>query len=186
MCQQIPLSRNAFALVSDEDYERISQHKWSLDGTGYAVRLVTVVVDGVKKRRKILMHREILNAPPHLEVDHRFDIRTDNRRSEIRIATHGQNMANRGPQQGSSCQYKGVSYSKRDKVWVAEIRVDGNRKRLGSYKNAANAAIAYDKAALTAWPEFAYLNFPEYRHIYHQCQTITRRLRATRIPLPTA
>jgi hypothetical protein len=57
------------ALVSDEDYEWLSQWNWSAVSTqrrngGYAMRTDN------RSGKTILMHREILNAPEGIEVDH--------------------------------------------------------------------------------------------------------------------
>ena len=52
---------NKFAIVDDEDYERISQYKWRPDNnnqTFYAVR--SFIDDGVY--RIVLMHRQILGV----------------------------------------------------------------------------------------------------------------------------
>jgi hypothetical protein len=51
MAQQIVLTKGGIALIDDEDYERVSLHKWTLDSNGYAVRKVN--------RRKVLLHRFI-------------------------------------------------------------------------------------------------------------------------------
>ncbi len=78
MTKQIPLSqqkrRNSkntglIALVSDEDYETLCQWNWSAISThrlngGYAMRRDN------HSGKTILMHREVLQAPAGIEVDH--------------------------------------------------------------------------------------------------------------------
>lgn len=151
------------ALVSDEDYERVNQYKWSFDPDsrgGYAVRKVFVERDGQRQQRKIMMHRFILGAPVGWDVDHGNHNGLDNRRGNIRLATRSQNCANRGAKPNSGSQYKGVHWHKRDKRWHASICVSGAKKFLGSFTDEESAALAYDAAALAAWGEFAHLNFP--------------------------
>ena len=43
-------------------------------------------------------------------------------------------------------KFRGVTYNKRAKRWIARIGVDKNRLWLGSFKNERDAAIAYNKA----------------------------------------
>jgi hypothetical protein len=181
MPQQIPLNKGkrGYALVSDRDYARVSQHNWQLDGNGYVVSKMTVTLpDGTRELRKVLLHRFILNAPDHLEVDHRFGNKLDNRRSQIRLATKAQNNANRGPQRNKSCPYKGVFYHARDMVWRASIIVEGRNRHLGTFRCPEQAARAYDIAALEAWGEFAYLNFPHLRPLYQLALSISHIWRA--------
>ena len=44
-------------------------------------------------------------------------------------------------------------------MYRAEIGMNGRRGRLGYYRNRVDAAIAYDRAALQHFKEFASLNF---------------------------
>lgn len=98
------------------------------------------------------MHREIVDAP---EVDHRNGDRVDNRRANLRAATHLQNCQNARPK-GQS-RFKGVSrYRER---WHARIKVPGRRIDLGSFHDEESAARAYDVAAREHFGEFARLNF---------------------------
>ena len=158
MCKQVPLSRGLFALVSDCDFERVNQYKWSCDGNGYACRMETYYVDGKRRRRKVMLHRFILSAPPGIDVDHIHHNILDCRRSEMRLVTRYQNRANSLPKKNGTSRYKGVHFHKGDSKWHAEIRVMGKKLYLGSYDREEEAAIAYNAAALAAWGEYAYLN----------------------------
>lgn len=161
MPKTIPLSRGKFAIVDDEDFERVNQYKWTYEGGGYATRQVFKEVEGKRKRAKIMMHRFILGLPDGLCCDHANWDKLDNRRENLRPATHAQNMANRPKRQGCSSQYKGVSWLERDKRWVSCIKVEGRRFHLGNFSDPIAAALAYDVAAYAAWGEYAHVNFPE-------------------------
>lgn len=174
MCKEIPLSRGMVALVDDCDYERVSQYKWCIDGNGYVVRAESYYVDGKRKRRKIMLHRFIMDAPQGFAVDHRQHDLLDNRRSNLRLATNQQNRANSRPNKNCVSQYKGVTLRSKDLKWEAHIRINGKRSFLGAYLSETDAARAYDVAALTAWGEFAYLNFECNRHLYLQAITAQR------------
>jgi hypothetical protein len=138
-------------LVDDDDYDRLSRYRWYFTG-GYATRYY--------KRRFIMMHRDILPAPPGKEVDHINGNRLDNRRCNLRLATRTQNCFNRGPARNSATGYKGVSVRREDGLYVAYFKMERHRSYLGSYKTAEEAAKAYDCAARYYAGEFAKTNFP--------------------------
>jgi len=55
------------ATVDDEDYERVSKHKWHCKDDGYAVNS-GLTVNG--RREFIRMHRFIMGAQIGVEIDH--------------------------------------------------------------------------------------------------------------------
>ncbi len=153
----IPLTQDKFAIVDADDYDRLNQYKWyasrNENGDYYAKRMERGT------RRQIIMHRVITEAPPGLLVDHRNHNGLDNRRSNLRICTKGENNRNQLPRGGTS-QYKGVSWSKSHKKYAATIRCNKQRFHLGWFDDEVEAAKAYDKKAKELFGEFAYLNFP--------------------------
>jgi hypothetical protein len=107
------------------------------------------------------MHRQILNAPDSLIVDHINGNGLDNRKANIRTATYTQNSCNRKKANKDTwSQYKGVTFNAKRKKWKARIQVHGRKIYLGSFNAETNAAKAYDKAAKKYHKEFAALNFP--------------------------
>lgn len=159
--KEIPLSQGKVALVDDEDFERINRHKWfahkKTTGKFYAVRNI----GQIPHRRLTSMHREVMNAPQGLEVDHvHSDDTLDNRKANLRLATHSQNKCNVKRRADNKSGYKGVSWSKQKNKWQAHIESKGKQINLGLFTNLVDAAIAYDKAAKELHGEFASLNFP--------------------------
>jgi hypothetical protein len=147
------------ALVDDEDFERVSKYKWSVNikrGKKYA----QAHVEG----ETIELHRLImrLTRGDGKEVDHiNVDGGLDCRKINLRLATRSQNAANRPKNRGTySSIYKGV-YEKTRTRWIAHIKVMGKTIWLGSYKTEEEAARAYDRAAIKYFGEFAYTNFPK-------------------------
>jgi len=157
----IPLTQGKVALVDDADYEWLSKHKWyayKSRNNFYAAR--NVYKNG-KWIRLIHMHRAILNLKPgdKRQCDHQKHNGLDNRRDMIRICTNTQNQYNQSPQKNCSSTFKGVTWEKNANKWRARIQVSGKDISLGYFHIEAEAAKAYDKAAIKHYGEFAWLNF---------------------------
>lgn len=168
MIRQIPLTQGQYANVDEEDYERLSEHKWharwnSYTGSFYAFRSATVhLPDGNSIKRSIPMHREVLGleSEDKRQVDHRDQDTLNNTRKNLRVASRSENQHNtRGHADGSS-GYKGVHWHSARNSWVARIYVNGGEQHLGVFDSAEEAARAYDAAARKHHGEFAYLNLP--------------------------
>ena len=110
--------------------------------------------------KMVYLHRFLMDPSPGQKVDHRNCNGLDNRRSNLRIATGSQNLANQRKRTGCSSQYKGVCWHKAGGWWRADIQINKRRLYLGHFASEENAAKAYDTAALTAWGKYARLNFP--------------------------
>ena len=158
---EVILSNGGKALVDDSDLSKISGYKWLKDSQGYAV-CHTYSESG--RRIMLKMHRVIVNACSSDLVDHRnTDERLDNRRSNLRIATHSLNGANRRKSpthagRKTTSKFKGVTWEY--KSWLAQVRVNGKLLRLGKFQNETGAAEAYDSAAVRHFGQFARTNFP--------------------------
>ena len=152
----IPLTQDRFTIVDAEDYDRLNQHKWHVSKSHtseYAVRC--------QGRKHISMHRLLLNAPPHLLVDHRDCNGLNNRKANLRLCTHLENIRNQRPRKGGSSRFKGVYWNKTEKKYNPRIRNNGKRYSLGYFHDEIEAAVVYDIKAMELFGEFAYLNFPK-------------------------
>ena len=159
--RRIYLGEGQWTILDQEDYCRLRHYKWVVYGGGnnlYAVRLKFV---GQNRTWQISMHREIMNAPKGVLVDHRNCDSLDNRRSNLRFATRTENIRNRRKMKNSRSQYIGVYFSKQKGKWETRIMYQRKRIYLGRYDCQIDAAHAYDKAAKKYFGEFARLNFPE-------------------------
>jgi len=154
--REIELTRGYKAIVSDEDYDLVSKHKWCYHSDGYAHSRIKW--NG--KHRMILMHRLILDIvdTPELHVDHKDMDGLNNTRDNIRACTRSQNFANQRSYKGSKCKYKGVFKRMNYDKWRARLRLNGKQIHLGDYSTPEEAAIAYNKGALKYFGEFARLN----------------------------
>lgn len=107
------------------------------------------------------MHRFIMDAPKGQQVDHINGNKLDNRKSNLRICSHSENLRNQRKPKDNKSGFKGVSWHKGAKRWCAEIRSNGKRHHLGYFDTAEDAAKAYDIAATLIHGDYARLNFPK-------------------------
>lgn len=98
---------------------------------------------------------------PKDQIDHINNLRDDNRLVNLREATGAENNKNLKAREGGTSKYKGVSWFKRDCKWLARIGVNKENIFLGYYDNEQEAALAYNKAALEYFGEYAKINIIE-------------------------
>jgi len=149
---RIPLTKGHYALIDMEDYPEISKHRWCYSH-GRAMRNSL----GDEPAQRTLMHRQILNAPDGVEVDHIDGNPLNNSRANLRLATNLQNARNRGVRNDSSTGSKSVYYTprvKRGKPWAASIRIHGKLIHLGVFHTKEEAELAYETKAKEIHGEF--------------------------------
>ena len=152
----IPMLHGRFAKVDNDMFDAMSEVPWQAC-FGYATRQIRE--SGTK--RNIWMHREIINCPSDMEVDHINGDRSDNRRSNLRICNHTQQQGNRWKSKhATTSRFKGVYFCKKLKKFSAYGRQGSKNKRLGTFSNEVEAAKEYDRWASKYFGEFAMLNFP--------------------------
>lgn len=134
------------------DYDLIKHFKWCIDGSGYAFSYSKTN----KGYARIYMHH-LLGGKFY---DHKNRNRIDNRRCNLRKCTRQQNSMNTSKQANTTSKYKGVSLKNdgRNKKWQSNIRVNNKLIYLGNYYHEEEAAVAYNKAAIEFFKEFANLN----------------------------
>lgn len=160
---EIKLTKGYVAFIDAADYSYVSQFKWYAQICGgnlvYAARRTRSVKS--KDRKIILMHRDILGVSDRkIHVDHIDHDTRNNQRNNLRACTPSQNLMNQLPQAGRSSKYKGVYWSKAANKFQAHIKKNGRVEYLGIFINETDAAMAYDRAAIELFGEFAYLNIP--------------------------
>jgi hypothetical protein len=149
----ISLGDGRYAYVDAADYEWLRQWTWHAYDDGYPARY--------EKRKKVFMHRQIMQPPRGKVVDHIDGNKANNCRSNLRVCSHRENMHNMRKHSDSSSRFKGVGYLKRRRQWYARIWCMGEWTWLGYFTEEAEAARAYDRKAVELFGEYARLNFPE-------------------------
>lgn len=150
MSFEISLTKNQITTVDDDVYEWASKFKWYCTFQGYASR-------GNRKNIKFL-HKEIMNASKGTTVDHINGNKLDNRKENLRLCSHMENIRYQKIHNRNTSGYKGVSWHKAGKKWHAKIAVNYKQIHLGLFKIKEDAARAYNKAAIKYFGEFAKLN----------------------------
>jgi hypothetical protein len=143
-----------YTLVDDEDYEKFKKYPWRKSQHGYAI-----ICKAVNKRSKTFhLHREITNAPEGLYVDHINGNPLDNRKENLRLVTHSQNMFNVKNYVTNKSGYKGVSWHSVRNKWRARLHFKGSEIHIGLFDSKEEAALAYNKKAMEMYGEYARLN----------------------------
>lgn len=159
----INLGNGHEAIVDLEDLPRLSRSRWytkkQRGGLYYAYRCV--MINGARKR--IPMHREVIgDIPDKMEVVHINGNGLDNRKSNLRVCSHRQNIQAGRKKRGRHLNSRVLTGKKAEKKWRARItNLTGQRLELGHFDSELDAAKAYDKAALELFGNFAQLNFPK-------------------------
>lgn len=150
-----------FAVLDDEDAERVGKYKWSLV-PGYSTDYAKSYDRRVGNDAFQPLHRFILHPPMDVAVDHINGNGLDNRRCNLRLATpseNGQNRFNIRPESADkTSRFKGVHWSGSQSAWLAGITLNGQRQYLGRFQDEIEAGLAYDAAALELFGRFARTN----------------------------
>lgn len=151
----ILLTRGKVALVDDSDFEELSKYKWHAVWDGYNWY-------AAYGHKCIKMHRVILGlkSGDGKLTDHKNSNSLDNCRENLRICTNAENLRNSKKHKDNISEFKGVSWHKRIRKWLARIVFNYKIIHLGYFNSAIEAAKAYDQAAKKYFGEFAKLNFP--------------------------
>ncbi len=141
----------AKALIDLDDVDKVKNIKWhrsDLQRSTY----YCLSNDSEWKR----IHRLIMGVTDkNIVVDHINHNGLDNRKSNLRICTSGQNTCNCLTSKNNKSGHKGVYWSKERKKWCAQISINNKTKGLGRYDTIEEAIEAREKAAKEYYGEFA-------------------------------
>ena len=98
---------------------------------GYSTRL-----------HRVIAQRAYGNIPSDKEVDHINGCSLDNRRSNLRIVTHSENLKNGKKRSNNRSGVAGVYWHKASGKWCARINSQGRQIHLGYYDTLEDAKTA--------------------------------------------
>lgn len=114
-------------------------------GTLLASGYIQINVDGKFHRAHRLAFLYVHGHVPEF-LDHINRVRNDNRISNLRPATKGENRQNASMSTSNTSGRIGVSWCKRTGKWQAQIKVDKSPYHLGRYDSIDDAESAYLEA----------------------------------------
>ena len=128
----IPLTQGQFAQVDDWNYDWLNQWKWFAQKVKNSYYAERHIYQG-GKQKTVAMHREIMNTPFNMEVDHKDHDGLNCLEENMRNCNHRQNNMNR--KSFGSSRYIGVSYLKKNNMYVSRIRIEGCQIYIGWFKD---------------------------------------------------
>lgn len=96
----------------------------------------------------------VYGSLPSLFVDHVNGDKSDNRLSNLRLATDAENKRNVGKRSHNTSGYKGVSWDRANNRWLANASLNGRSVHLGRHATKEAAAEAYKRFAEEHHGEF--------------------------------
>lgn len=153
---RVPLTNSTNSFVVDEaDADLVASAGNWFENFGYVSR--TIYLDGKPYQQRV--HRLIMGLKPYDKrtVDHINGNKLDNRRSNLRICSQGQNNRNTPKKSNNKSGLKGVSWKAANNKWCAQIKCD-RVIHIGLFKDKVEAAYAYDQFAIQLHGNYARLN----------------------------
>jgi hypothetical protein len=153
----IPLTKGQVAKVDPEDVEWLSTYTWNALWSPSARKYYATCKDfRTGEELNLRMNRLVAGVDdPRIKVDHENRDTLDNRWDNLRPASQGENLCNRGKQINNTSGYKGVSWQADHGKWKACITRHGKTHHLGYFATREEAAEAYRVAAGEIHGEFA-------------------------------
>ena len=145
-------SKNEIFIFDKEDYDKIKNYCWSITHNkkgGY------VMAYDSNLKKKIMLHRLIINCPPNMMVDHINHNKADNRKENLRLCNNQQNSMNHKISKRNTSGYTGVHWSNKSQKWESTLFENGNHHYLGRYDDIEEAVRVRREAELDYFGEFA-------------------------------
>lgn len=143
--KSLPLPNGLATLVDEDVYDWASKYKWCLTAGYPSSRR------GGKKLE--YLHRLVMTPPKGKVIDHISGDKLDNRRLNLRVCSHKENIQNRPKlNRNNKSGYRGVCWSKTMEKWQARVKVDYKNITVGYFDRAeeANKAISNYRSSLYA------------------------------------
>lgn len=152
------LVKNCQITIDEDDYSVVENHTWHIftasNGSKYAR---TNIKNENGKYSPVYMHQLILGTfKTGKHVDHVNRDTLDNRRGNLRVVTHEQNMHNRKPPKNKT-GFVNVALMENGK-YRARISEGNKRKHLGCFASAEEAALAVDEYVIKFRQGVGHLN----------------------------
>jgi len=140
-------------LVDKDDLDVVDDWSWCLSSDGYVKRTYD--------KKDLYLHRAIFEKhfgtiPEDKMIDHIDRDKLNNRKSNLRLCSHAENMRNRTVHKNNKLGVKGVRVNQGK--YEANIRFNNKVIYLGYYESLDDAALAYNIASIILHFDFSCLN----------------------------
>ncbi len=131
----------------------IKTYSWSKTKSGYLL----AYVKGLNKKY-VYMHRLILGLSDdsNFDVDHQNHNTSDNKKENLRICTHQENIMNSTLAQNNKSGFTGVRFDLNTNKWISNIAYNYKTIYLGSFSDFEDAVKARKEAEEKYFGEYAY------------------------------
>jgi hypothetical protein len=141
----VTLTRGLEAVVDAQDAELVGRHNWYAEPKAGRVPYARSDMRIKGKWTKAYLHRFLVSPEPGYVVDHIDGDGLNNRRSNLRVCLHKENMRNSVSRKANGLP-KGV-HPYLNGRYKAYIQADGVVHQLGFFDTVEEAAEAYRRAA---------------------------------------
>lgn len=136
------------AKIDLEDIEKVKKFKWRLNNQGYVLTKF--------QNKHIRLHHLFIGKPINdLEVDHINGNPSDNRKQNLRICSHSENLMNKRMMKNNTSGIVGVCWDKLTKKWVVYISINKKLKHLGRFQDKQKAINIRKQAEQKYYGKFA-------------------------------
>jgi hypothetical protein len=136
-------------IVDPEDYDKyVKPYKFHANRQKFGNSVYIDVRRNVRETNKnIIISRDIMGVldKKHIIVDHINRNRLDNRRSNLRLCSHQENMMNQGKAQSNKSGYKCVYWAMNEQKYRSKFRYNGKWYSVGYFDDPKEAHEEYVK-----------------------------------------
>ena len=122
---------------------------------GIMLLVFTKIEKKTARVHKLVANAFITNTENKKCVDHIDHNPKNNHITNLRFATHSENIMNKSKHSNNTSGYIGVSFDKHAKKWLAQYNLNGKRKCIGRYNTAEEASTAYQAKIKDHYKEYA-------------------------------
>jgi hypothetical protein len=128
------------AIIDLEDIEKCKIHRWYISKMKSGIQYAS---SSFHKKHLILHSFLKENNDKNFEIDHINGNGLDNRKNNLRIVTHKENMNNKKKYKiykSSYSQILGIHYNKKRNIWKIDIRINGKRIKKSPFETLKEAS----------------------------------------------
>lgn len=137
---------SGYFIIDTEDLDRVIVRKWRL----WKNRFFT----GVQKPIAISHFILDVSSETGFDVDHINQNPADNRKANLRLVKHSENLKNLPVRSNNTSGFTGLHFNKKRNKWEVEIKANYERVKLGRYELLEDACYARYVAELILFKDF--------------------------------